>query len=48
MSITIVVDIDIDIIESPFYTTSPGGSWHLQFDIETVDKREISTPLTSG
>ena len=24
-----------------FYTTSPGASWYLQFDIETVDKRGI-------
>ena len=29
------------------HTTSPGASWYLQFDIETVDKRGISTPRTS-
>ena len=33
--------------EPSFYTTLPGAYWYLQFDIETVDKKRISTPRTS-
>ena len=29
------------------HTNSPEASWYLQFDIETVDKRGVSTPRTS-